>query len=49
MRVEVSLVPETLARTTLGALGQGDPVNLEMDVLARYAERLVQSFMAERS
>lgn len=36
---EVSLIPETLRRTSLGGLGVGDPVNLEADVLARYAAR----------
>jgi riboflavin synthase len=41
---EVSLIPETLERTTLGALGEGGRVNLEMDVVARYVERLVQGF-----
>ena len=33
----VSLIPETLARTTLGAVGPGDNVNLEVDMLAKYA------------
>jgi riboflavin synthase len=37
----VSLIPETLERTTLGAAAPGDPVNLEVDVLAKYVERLV--------
>jgi riboflavin synthase len=37
----VALVPHTLAETTLGALGPGDEVNLEADVLAKYVERLV--------
>lgn len=41
---EVALIPETLARTTLGELSPGDSVNLEMDLIARYAERLVQGF-----
>jgi riboflavin synthase len=36
----VSLVPHTLAVTTLGALGPGDRVNLEADVLAKYVEKL---------
>lgn len=36
----VSLVPHTLAVTTLGELGQGDRVNLEADVLAKYVEKL---------
>ena len=33
----VSLIPETLERTTLGAAAEGDPVNLEVDMLAKYA------------
>jgi len=37
----VSLVPHTLAVTTLGTLGPGDRVNLEADVLAKYVEKLV--------
>jgi riboflavin synthase len=36
----VSLIPTTLARTTLGAKGPGAPVNLEVDVIAKYVERL---------
>jgi riboflavin synthase len=36
----VALVPHTLAATTLGAAKPGDPVNLEVDVLAKYVERL---------
>jgi riboflavin synthase len=38
---EVSLIPETLERTNLGALEPGAVVNLEFDVLAKYVERLV--------
>ena len=45
---EVSLIPETLERTTLGELGEGARVNVEVDLIARYAERLVQGFEAER-
>jgi riboflavin synthase len=37
----VSLIPETLERTTLGQLWPGDRVNLEVDVVAKYVERLV--------
>ena len=37
---EVSLIPETLERTTLGAAAQGRTVNLEVDVLAKYVEKL---------
>jgi riboflavin synthase len=36
---EVSLIPETLERTTLGGLTEGDKVNLEADVVARYLQR----------
>lgn len=38
---EISLIPETLERTTLGAREPGDTVNLEFDVIARYVERLL--------
>jgi riboflavin synthase len=37
----VSLIPETLERTTLGDAAQGSVVNLEVDVLAKYVEKLV--------
>ena len=37
----VNLIPHTLAVTTLGMLRTGDPVNLEIDIIARYAERLI--------
>ncbi len=37
----VSLIPTTLEHTTLGGLVVGSPVNLEVDVLAKYAERLL--------
>jgi riboflavin synthase len=38
---DVSLIPETLERTTLGAVGEGQGVNLEVDVLAKYVEKLL--------
>ena len=38
---EVALVPHTLERTTLGGLRTGDELNLEVDLLARYLERLL--------
>jgi riboflavin synthase len=38
---EVSLIPETLAATTLGIRAVGDSVNLETDILARHVERLL--------
>jgi riboflavin synthase len=42
--VEVSLAPETLERTTLAELEVGRTVNVEVDLLARYVERLLQGF-----
>jgi riboflavin synthase len=38
----VALIPHTLEQTTLGALEHGDPVNLEVDVLAKYVEKLLR-------
>ena len=38
---EVSLIPETLERTTLGRKQPGDVVNLEVDMIAKYVERLL--------
>jgi riboflavin synthase len=38
----VSLIPETLARTNLGTVGEGDVVNVEVDVLAKHIERLLE-------
>jgi riboflavin synthase len=40
---EVALIPHTLAVTTLGDLKTGDEVNLEVDVLAKVVERLVEA------
>lgn len=40
-RFDVCIIPHTLEVTTLGALGEGDPVNLEVDMVARYIERLI--------
>ena len=39
-RFTVNLIPHTLAVTTLGTLGPGDAVNIEVDLIARYVERL---------
>jgi riboflavin synthase len=39
-RFSVNLIPHTLAHTTLGELRVGDPVNLEVDLVARYVARL---------
>ena len=42
-RIEVSLIPETLERTTLGEIAPGDRVNVECDVLARYVRRQLEA------
>lgn len=55
-RFHVALIPHTLAHTTLGDLRPGDPVNLEVDVFAKYLKRhldrvlpgLVAAAVAER-
>jgi riboflavin synthase len=39
---EVALVPHTLQATTFGGLREGDEVNLEVDVLAKYVEKLIR-------
>jgi riboflavin synthase len=38
---DVSLIPETLERTTLGATEEGTPVNLEVDIVAKYVEKML--------
>ncbi|MEU3545616.1 riboflavin synthase [Streptomyces longwoodensis] len=45
-RFTVSLIPTTLALTTLGRKQPGDPVNLEVDVVAKYVERLLAAGQA---
>jgi riboflavin synthase len=42
----VSLIPETLHRTTLGFRGPGDPVNLEVDVIGKYVARQLDARLA---
>lgn len=44
---EVSLIPETVERTTLGEAEPGRKLNVECDVVAKYVERLVQPFVGE--
>jgi len=39
----VSLIPETLRRTTLGELEEGALVNVEVDILAKHLERLIEA------
>ena len=41
----VSLIPETLSRTTLGFREPGDPVNLEVDVIAKHVAKQVETFL----
>ncbi len=43
--LDLNIVPHTAAVTTLGALGVGDRVNLEIDLLARYLKRLIDMRM----
>ncbi|TQK43279.1 riboflavin synthase alpha chain [Streptomyces sp. SLBN-118] len=43
----ISLIPTTLALTTLGLKQPGDPVNLEVDVIAKYVERLLGARSAD--
>ncbi|KRC58964.1 MULTISPECIES: riboflavin synthase [unclassified Nocardioides] len=45
----VSLIPETLARTTLGFRSPGDRVNLEVDVIAKHVEKLVRAYTKENN
>ena len=45
--LSVGLIPETLRRTTLGTRRPGDRVNLEVDVLAKYAERLLGARLSQ--
>lgn len=39
---EVSLIPTTLRETTAGVLAPGDPVNLEVDIVAKYVDKMVR-------
>ena len=45
--LSVGLIPETLRRTTLGTRRPGERVNLEVDVMAKYAERLLGAHLSE--
>ena len=40
---DINLIPHTIANTALGALKAGSPVNLEVDLIARYVERMLSS------
>ncbi|MBU3576891.1 riboflavin synthase [Polynucleobacter sp. UK-Kesae-W10] len=41
--VDINLIPHTLQSTTLGSLKQGNPVNLEIDLIARYVARMLET------
>jgi riboflavin synthase len=45
----VSLIPETLERTTLGSAAAGRPVNLEVDVMAKHLEKLFPAHQEVRA
>jgi riboflavin synthase len=42
-RFTVALIPTTLSRTVLGSKQPGDPVNIEVDIMAKYVERLIEA------
>jgi riboflavin synthase len=41
--VSINLIPHTVQNTALGSLEQGSPVNLEIDTVARYVERMLSA------
>ena len=41
--VDINIIPHTLENTTLGKLKQGDAVNLEVDLIARYVARMMET------
>jgi len=45
----VSLIPETLQRTNLGDISEGATVNIEVDILAKHVERLMQAHYAQEA
>lgn len=48
-RFSVAVIPHTAAVTTLGHKGAGDQVNLEVDVMAKYAERLLAAYLPQQA
>jgi riboflavin synthase len=44
--IDVALIPHTLVATTLGAIHPGDPLNVEVDVIAKYVAKNMESLMA---
>jgi riboflavin synthase len=47
-RVEIAIIPHTYEATNLHALGAGDPLNVEVDVLAKYAEKMANKGAASK-
>ena len=47
--MHINLIPHTVQNTALGSLGVGSPVNLEIDLIARYVERMLQPEFASSS
>ena len=45
--IDVALIPHTLVATTFGAVHEGDPVNVEVDVVAKYVAKNIESFMTD--
>ena len=45
--ISINLIPHTVDNTALGQLTQGSPVNLEIDLIARYVERMLQDSSAQ--
>src|SRR5688572_706932 len=45
--IDVALIPHTLAVTTLGAIRPGDPLNVEVDVVAKYVARNIESLIGD--
>lgn len=46
--ISINLIPHTVENTALGQLAQGSSVNLEIDLIARYVERMLQDFPAQQ-
>jgi riboflavin synthase len=45
--MDIELIPHTLVATTLGSVDAGDPVNVEVDVVAKYVARNIESLLAD--
>ncbi|MDB5930014.1 MAG: riboflavin synthase, alpha subunit [Polaromonas sp.] len=46
--ISINLIPHTVENTALGQLGAGSPVNLEIDLIARYVERMLQDSLLQQ-